>query len=667
MKFRNLNIRRKILVGFLVVIIFSIALGGISYVSITDIADHKMPLLMNNEQLMEIVLEMRKNEKDFLLRDLTNEEFFSSGNSTNIDKFDENYERFEGLVDILKSDDVIASNSDMLNKIDEMIKYMNEYRDDFLKVTEVYRQAGFKDFGSRGELRLAVRKVESYLETLPYNDKLLLLMLQARRAEKDYFIRGDTIYQDKLEDYITEFKTTLSSMEYTDGIKSNLTSLLNTYVDKFSIVVSSYKIIGIESTEGLRGAYREKIHHLEPLIKELSSDITDVIDAEVNDELSLIEITIIVVIILSIVVSFIISNFITKPITIMMEFANRIASGDLNCDIQINSKDEVGKLSLALNDMQDQLKQLIIKITKTAETVTSSSQELSAASEVSSAAFNEISATIDEISIGADKQMRYVEDTNELVFNLINEIKNSNVNAKFADESSSKVEKSAKEGKIVVSDAVTQMEKINEVTKDTECAIKDLNELSIKIGDITEVIAGVSEQTNLLALNAAIESARAGEHGKGFAVVADEVRKLAEDSKKSTNDISVLIALVQDKITNSIVSIERGSIEVETGKVVIEKTGDAFNEILKSIEQVVNQIPVVSESADQIENSGTGVLDAVENIAAIIEESVAGTQQVSVSAEAQTATSEQVSDSAEELAKLSSELLVELESFSIDK
>jgi len=91
--------------------------------------------------------------------------------------------------------------------------------------------------------------------------------------------------------------------------------------------------------------------------------------------------------------------------------------------------------------------------------------------------------------------------------------------------------------------------------------VRYLNELSVKIQDITQVINGVADQTNLLALNAAIEAARAGEHGRGFAVVADEVRTLAQQTTAATKEIAQMLNEVKQQTENSVTamsSLEEG-------------------------------------------------------------------------------------------------------------
>ena len=132
------------------------------------------------------------------------------------------------------------------------------------------------------------------------------------------------------------------------------------------------------------------------------------------------------------------------------------------------------------------------------------------------------------------------------------------------------------EGNEVIGQIINQMSLIQNAVQDLSSIIYSLETRSKEISDIVTVITGISNQTNLLALNASIEASRAGATGRGFAVVADEVRKLAEQTEASAKDIAKLIGETQAETEDAVVSMQKGSREVETGISLVQSSGDFF-------------------------------------------------------------------------------------------
>lgn len=148
-----------------------------------------------------------------------------------------------------------------------------------------------------------------------------------------------------------------------------------------------------------------------------------------------------------------------------------------------------------------------------------------------------------------------------------------------------------------------------------------------------QVISEIADQTNLLALNAAIEAARAGEYGKGFAVVADEVRKLAERSGAATQDIADLVQTIRRGVDTAVKAMNTGTREVSNGMSLANKAGSALSEILTAMDITNLQVQNISAAALQVADDSGKVVRAVENLASVVEENSAGTEEMAAMGE----------------------------------
>lgn len=161
-----------------------------------------------------------------------------------------------------------------------------------------------------------------------------------------------------------------------------------------------------------------------------------------------------------------------------------------------------------------------------------------------------------------------------------------------------------------VEEILNMIETLNHVVEESSAKIKALEGLSSQIEGFASVIASISNRTNILSLNASIEAARAGEHGRGFAVVASEVRNLAEQSSKSSKEISGTISQVQSSVKETVTSMnsifENATKQKEKADQVgnvLKKVVDAAytaNEVARNIE---NEIAYQREITDQAKNA----------------------------------------------------------------
>ncbi|MEC9488282.1 MAG: methyl-accepting chemotaxis protein [Halanaerobium sp.] len=321
-----------------------------------------------------------------------------------------------------------------------------------------------------------------------------------------------------------------------------------------------------------------------------------------------------IAIILGLIVTFFVASYLAKPIVSLSKVAEVVAEGDLTQQVEVQTKDEIGRLAGSFNKMIENLQDMVERIIENAQLTSSTSQELAATSEETSASIEEVASSIQEFSA-----------TTEQI----------SVNTQNMAEAASEVNNLTDEGLEFMGQTQSGLEEVLVSSAKSKETINSLNEATEEIKGIVEVISSIADQTSLLALNAAIEAARAGDQGRGFAVVADEVRELAEESQKSAGNIQQLIEGLIGRTREAVAIIEENDNKIETRVQDVNKTSDIFAEIGDKVTALVSQIEEVAAATQQFAGS---------------------TEEVSAASEEQSASMEQISSSAQQLAVIAQEL-----------
>lgn len=281
---------------------------------------------------------------------------------------------------------------------------------------------------------------------------------------------------------------------------------------------------------------------------------------------------IVITMMIVIAVGILISNNIANPIVNLSGVAREVASGDLTKSLEVKSRDEIGLLAESFNSMIGGLTGILAKIQDAVNQITSAGNEILSASQEQAASAREQSSAVSETTSAASELSK---------------------SAEAVGESIKRVTQAANH-------ALVGMAKIKETMTKTSQIVSSLNEKSQKIGQITDLIDDVADQTNLLAVNASIEAARAGEEGRGFTVVADEIRKLADSTAKSTKDITALIELIQNEMSNAIMSMEQNMSGVEEEAQMAKETAEQSKEIAMSATQQVSGSKQIAEAMSSV-------------------------------------------------------------------
>ncbi|WP_410772415.1 methyl-accepting chemotaxis protein [Fontibacillus sp. BL9] len=310
-------------------------------------------------------------------------------------------------------------------------------------------------------------------------------------------------------------------------------------------------------------------------------------------------------VLLGVAFSVILSRSISSPLQRVVKLVERVSKGDLTETTEVDSKDEIGRLTSSTNDMILSLRSIVGGVLTTAEGV--------------SAAAQQISASTEEIAGGSAGQAHAAQTINELFKELSAATHAVARIAEQASDISDDTMNIAEQGGKVVRSSVEGMNQVN-------VQVARLEEDSNKIGEIIEVIDDIAEQTNLLALNAAIEAARAGDQGRGFAVVADEVRKLAERSGEATKQITDIIKGMQENTRHSVKA-------TRDGVALTKQTGEAFEHIMTKINESAGKVTEIAAASEQQAAQSAEVMAAVENISAVTEESAASCEETASAAQ----------------------------------
>ncbi|MBF0200006.1 MAG: HAMP domain-containing protein [Desulfamplus sp.] len=303
-----------------------------------------------------------------------------------------------------------------------------------------------------------------------------------------------------------------------------------------------------------------------------------------------------------IVSSWVLTKTVLRPVDEMIRFADHLATGgiELNSFIPIDSRDEMGRLAKAFNNMMIHVRSMIQNLVDVVNQLTSNTTDISETLEHEAANISEQSASVTEIT---STMAEFSASSQQIA-------KHCDTVLAIAEEALNNAKKGADSVGLINS----KMEEINEDNQRTVAGIHELGSKTREVTKILEIINTIADQTKLIAFNAALEASSAGDAGRRFGVVAAEIRRLAESVESSTRETEKKITEIQDAVQRMILASEKSTNCITEGKAFSGHTRETLDAIVTTSQKTRDAARQITLSTQQQQSAGEQVLQALKEI-----------------------------------------------------
>ncbi len=273
---------------------------------------------------------------------------------------------------------------------------------------------------------------------------------------------------------------------------------------------------------------------------------------------------------------------------------NQVGAGDFTFTLEQDCSGEFAKVKDAMLNMRDTISDTLKSVINVAEEVDSGANQMAAGAQSQAQGATEQASSVQEMSATLEEITTQIDDNNNIIAESNNDVKT----------------------------AVSEINLGSEKMRNMLSAMEDITKSSTQIEKIIKNIEDIAFQTNILALNAAVEAARAGQAGKGFAVVASEVRNLAAKTAESSQNTAELIE-------QALNAVQRGKLIADETADSFEKVHDSINKVAERTEKIADNSRVQDEAMKQTNIGMEQISCVVQTNSALAEESAAASEELS--------------------------------------
>lgn len=363
------------------------------------------------------------------------------------------------------------------------------------------------------------------------------------------------------------------------------------------------------------------------------------------------------------------ASTISKNIRTSIKTVEKIAAGNLNVQVNkklLKSKDEIGDLSRVTITLRDAMQRTILEINQNVQKLLEASSLLGTAADNTNGTMNKVRSAVNRIVENSAEQAENSKSTSEHmrlmgenITETSAEVEALNSNAEFMHQSSEKAAETLSNLQHINSEVEQIIGEVQEQTNRTNDSVQQIHKA-------TAFITSIAEETDLLSLNASIEAARAGESGRGFAVVAEQIKKLSEQSNQSSSEIEETAMMLSEDSQKAVEIMQKMQEIIMSQSESMQDTQKVVEEVVAQIANSMQSIQQIKDTTEHLASVRNEVLQAVETLSDIAQDSVSGTKKTYEDTEEVVDTFKQVYMSAEQLREIADQLAGSVQYFHVE-